>query len=373
MNNALYRRYRPKTLEELLGQDMVSEVLLNAAKQDKIGHAYLFYGSRGTGKTTAARLIAKIVNCEKRISDTTFQKKGEPCNECRPCKEIDAGHALDVIEIDAASNRGIDEMRNLKEGIRLSPISYKYKVFIIDEAHQLTKEASNALLKTLEEPPAHAIFILATTEYDKLLPTITSRTQRFNFRRPTFKTILNKLEKIADEEKLKINPKTLQLIARSADGSFRDAESLLEQVVSLGAGENVTDVEQILGKIGLERTATLAEYLIVGDMRKTLSYLEDVYESGSNIVQLAKDLIHHLRRTLALKYEPSLSVIFERELSEEEIKTLSRHATLITDEKRIIILLKSLIRAYGEMKYSPFAFIPLQVAIIENLIDSNKK
>jgi DNA polymerase-3 subunit gamma/tau len=365
MANALYREYRPKKLEDLLGQETVSNVLRNAAQEDAIGHAYLFYGTRGTGKTTAARLIAKIVNCEKRNNDPEFRKKGEPCNACRPCKEIDAGHALDVIEIDAASNRGIDEMRNIKEGVRLSPTSYKYKVFIIDEAHQLTKEASNALLKTLEEPPAHAIFILATTEYEKLLPTITSRTQRFNFKRPTYPVILKKLEKIITAEKKEIPKETLQLIARAAEGSFRDAESLLEQIISLNA-KNVTDVEAILGKVGMQKTATLAEYLIVGNIAKSLSYIEDIHEEGLHVVQLTKDIIQYLRRAVALKYDPSLATVYTRELSEEEITLLKEHAELITDEARIVRLLRSLIRAYGEMKYSPFAIIPLQVAIIEN-------
>ena len=163
MSLAIYRKYRPKSFANLIGQDIFADVLKNAAKADKISHAYLFYGPRGTGKTTAARIIAKIVNCETRASDPKFRSLGEPCNKCRPCVEIDEGRALDVLEIDAASNRGVDEIRNLKEGIRLSPTSYKYKVFIIDEAHQLTKDASNALLKTLEEPPSHTLFLLSPT------------------------------------------------------------------------------------------------------------------------------------------------------------------------------------------------------------------
>ena len=367
MSLAIYRKYRPKSFADLIGQDIFAEVLKNAAKADKLSHAYLFYGPRGTGKTTAARIIAKIANCETRASDPKFRAKGEPCNKCRPCTEIDEGHALDVLEIDAASNRGVDEIRHLKEGIRLSPTSYKYKVFIIDEAHQLTKDASNALLKTLEEPPSHAIFILATTEYEKLLPTITSRTQRFHFRRLPIQEILKKLNKIAIGENLKIDSAALELIATASEGSFRDAESLLEQVISLGDGVNLENVERLLGKVGLVRTATLAGYLLEKDLGAALDYLAEINESGYNLVQLNKDLIHYLRRVLSLKFDARLEEVFKRELTTEEIGWLKKHGAAIKDENYAINLIKSLIRAYSEMRYSPFAIVPLEIAVIENL------
>jgi DNA polymerase-3 subunit gamma/tau len=367
MSLAIYRKYRPKTLQDLIGQELVVEILKNAAKTNKISHAYLFYGPRGTGKTTAARILAKIANCETRANDPQFRKKGEPCNQCRPCREIDEGQGLDLIEIDAASNRGIDEIRNLKEGIHLSPVSYRYKVFIIDEAHQLTRPAADALLKILEEPPAHAIFILATTEYDKLPPTIVSRTQRFHFRRLPTQKILEKLNKIAVEEKLNIDTAALELVATAAEGSFRDAEALLEQVISLGQGTGLESVEQILGKVGFVRTAALAGYILENDLQAALEYLAEINEAGFNLIQLNKDLIHYLRRVLALKFDPRLEDVFQRELTPEEIAELKKHSALIQDEEKIIKLIKSLIRAYSEMRYSPFALVPLEIAIIENL------
>jgi DNA polymerase-3 subunit gamma/tau len=364
---AIYRKYRPRLLSEIVGQDLTVEILKNAAKEDKLSHAYLFYGPRGTGKTTAARIVAKIANCETRASDPKFRALGEPCNKCRPCREIDEGHALDVIEIDAASNRGIDEIRNLKEGVRLSPSSYRYKVFIIDEAHQLTKEASNALLKTLEEPPPHTIFILATTEVDKLLPTIVSRTQRFNFKRVPTQAILKKLNTIIRDEKLEIDSAALELIAASADGSFRDAESLLEQIVSMGNGTTLDSVERLLGKVGLVRTSTLAGHILADDLEATLSYLAEINEAGFNLVQLTRDLIHYLRRVLSLRFDPQLEEIFLRELTTEEVAIIKKHRAMVKDDTKLIAVIRSLIRAYSEMRYSPFAIVPLEVAIIENL------
>jgi DNA polymerase-3 subunit gamma/tau len=367
MSLAIYRKYRPKSLKDLSGQDLIVEILQNSAKESRITHAYLFYGPRGTGKTTAARILAKLANCKTREDDAEFRKKGEPCNKCRPCNEIDLGRALDVVELDAASNRGIDEIRNLKEGIRLSPTSFKFKVFIIDEVHQLTKQAADALLKILEEPPAHAIFILATTEYEKLTPTIISRTQRFHFRRIPTQLILKKLNKIAMSENIKIDNAALELISTAAEGSFRDAESLFEQVVSLGDGSSLANVEQILGKVGFVRTAALAEYILQNDLQASLEYLSEINEGGFNLVQLTKDLIHYFRRVLALKFDPQLEKTFERELTQDEIKQLKSHGNLIKDENKTINFLKSLIRAYSEMRYSPFPLVPIEIAIIESL------
>lgn len=363
---AIYRKYRPKTFEDLLGQEHIVEILRNAARQDRFAHAYLFYGSRGSGKTTTARLIAKMVNCEKRQTDKKFKEKGEPCNECRPCTEIDSGHALDVIEIDAASNRGIDEIRNLQEGIRLSPTSYKFKVFIIDEVHMLTREAFNALLKTLEEPPSHAVFILATTEYEKVPATISSRTQRFHFRKLALDEIIKKLNSIVKSEKLKVHDDALELIAALAEGSLRDAESLLGQITSLDQNVELKDVERIAGKIGYKKTAQLAEYLLKGSLKEALAYLHEIDQDGYNVVQFNKDLIHYLRRTLTLRANPSLESLYMKELTKDELSNLKKHAEM-ADGKKLITLIKSLIRAYGEMRYSPFAIIPLEVAIIENL------
>lgn len=367
---AIYRKYRPKKLENLLGQEAIVKVLKNAAIQDKLAHAYLFYGPRGSGKTTTARLIAKLANCEKRRDDSKFKSLGEPCNKCRACSEIDESKALDVIEIDAASNRGIDEIRNLKEGIRISPTSSSYKVYIIDEAHQLTKDAFNALLKTLEEPPAHAIFILTTTESEKMPATIVSRTQRFHFKRLSLQKITEKLQSICKAEKIKADDDALELIAASAEGSFRDAESLIDQIASLEGKITLENVEKIIGRVGFAKTAEMAETFISGNLEKSLNYLSQINEAGYNLTQFNKDLIHYLRRILALKFAPSLENEFKKELTDAELKMLKKHSQAIDSpakEQKTINLIKSLIRAYTEMRYSPFPIAPLEVAIVENL------
>ena len=363
---AFYRRYRPKVFEDLLGQEAAITVLKNAARADRLGHAYLFYGPRGTGKTSAARILAKIANCLTRASDASFRAKGEPCNHCRPCEEIDAGRALDVIEIDAASNRGIDEIRELRESIKLSPTSYRSKVFIIDETHQLTKEAFNALLKTLEEPPAHAMFILATTEYDKVPATILSRTQRFRFRKMPLAELAKKLKMIAKEEKLKVAPDAIELIAAAAEGSFRDAESLLDQLTALDEEVTAEAVERTIGTVGVARTAALADHILKRDLPAALASIRELSEHGYNLVEFTKDLIHYLRKTLTLKMDPRLEEIFREDLTDRELKELKAASALIVPETHIP-LLRSLIRAWSDMRYSPFQAIPLEVALIEHL------
>src|SRR3989344_3020598 len=366
MSLALYRKYRPKLLSELLGQETVAEILKNAAKAGRIGHAYLFYGPRGTGKTPTARLIAKLLNCEKRREDEKFRALGEPCNACRHCKEIDAQTSFDVIEIDAASNRGIDEIRNLKDSIRTSPSSAEHKVYIIDEAHMLTGPAFNALLKTLEEPPAHVVFVLATTEYEKLPATITSRTQRFIFKKLTKSKILSKLRLIATEEKIDIEPAALELVAAAAEGSLRDAESLLDQLSSVKGKIDLATAERLTGRVGFKKVDVLAELLLKDELEAALKYLSEVNEEGHNLVQLTRDLIHYLRKILALKLAPALEEAFHGELTGEELARVKSLGALMEPE-RGVALIKALIRAYAEMRYSPFAMVPLEMVLVENL------
>ncbi len=368
---AIYRKYRPQKLSDILGQEDLVEILKNSARLERLSHAYLFYGPKGSGKTTTARIIAKIANCEKRQKDNKFKELGEPCNECGSCLGIDKGNSLDVIEIDAASNRGIDEIRNIKDGIRLSPTSSRYKVYIIDEAHQLTKDAFNALLKTLEEPPSHAILIMVTTESEKMPATIISRTQRFHFKRLPLISIKEKLKSIAQTEKIKISDEALEIIASFAGGSLRDAESLLDQITSLeiktGSEKiEVKDVEKIIGQTRFLKISELAEFIIEENLSKALEHINKIDEGGYNMPQFNKELVHYLRKVLALKFSPDLENQFIKELTDKELKTIKEHAQSANPEK-IISLIKSLIRAYGEMRYSPFTLAPMEVAIIENL------
>ena len=363
---ALYRKYRPKKLEDVLGQETTVEILKNAAANNRLGQAYIFYGPRGSGKTSTARLLAKLLNCEKRRDDAEFAKLGEPCNECNECLSIDSQNAFDVVEIDAASNRGIDEIRNLKENIRTAPASAAHKVYIIDEAHMLTGAAWNALLKTLEEPPTHAAIVLATTEYEKLPPTITSRAQRFVFKKLSKATIMEKLAAIAKAEKIKIDDAALELIAAAGEGSFRDAESLLGQIASFSTKIDLDTAERITGRTGLKRVHTLAEAIVKKDLKNALTHIAELQDEGHNVVQLAKDLIHYLRKVLSLKINPALEKTFEKELTHDEIAAMKQLGTA-ADPAFLVKIERSLIRAYAEMRYSPFAAIPLEICLTENL------
>jgi len=363
---ALYRKYRPKKLEDVLGQDTNIALIKNAARQRRIGHAYLFYGPRGTGKTTTARLVAKLLNCERRAKDLAFEKLGEPCNECIACAAVDTQSSFDVIEIDAASNRGIDEIRNLKESIVSAPAHGTHKIYIIDEAHMLTPAAWNALLKTLEEPPRHAVIILATTEYEKLPPTITSRTQRFLFKRISKEHLIQKLKTIAKAEKIKIDDDAVELIATAGEGSARDAESLLDQAAGWGTHIDAKIIEELTGRVGTKKVHTLTLHILKNELPESLALLRSLSDEGHNMTDFTKDLIHYIRRALTLALNPALEKAYRAEFTQEELASLQSLAPLAQRESTIP-LLRALIRAYSEMRYSPFAMIPLEIALIEQL------
>ncbi len=366
MTIAIYRKYRPKNLSDIIGQEQVSETLKNAAKAGRVSHAYLFYGPRGCGKTTIARILAKIANCDKRATDPKFCALGEPCNECAACLEIETGRALDIMEIDAASNRGIDEIRSLKENVRTAPILLRRKVYIIDEAHQLTKEAFNALLKTLEEPPEHAMFILATTEYDKLPATIISRVQRYGLKKIPIGKIIEKLSVIAKAEGITASEEALAIIAETAEGGLRDAESLLEQAISLEkTDKDITaeEAEAMFGRAGFKKIGALTDRLISGDGAGALEALYAIDAEGHDLSRLMKDVIRHVRRVLVISYDPKMTDVFKDELT-DEVMAIMKEQSKKCDVKKTLSLMRALIEAYGEMKYSPFPIIPFEVAIM---------
>ena len=294
-SEVFYRKWRPQTLSEVVGQDPVTQTLRHAVESAKIAHAYLFCGPRGTGKTSTARILAKAVNCPDGAG-------GEPCNACDTCRSIAEGRALDVIEIDAASNRGIDEIRSLREKANYAPSLARYKVYIIDEVHMLTEAACNALLKTLEEPPPHVIFVLATTEAHKVLATIASRCQRFNFRRLRQPDVVNKLKLICQKEKIHIEPASLELIARAATGSLRDAENILQQMIAYYG--NRIELDQIQAELGVgwdSRVRELARCVVGRDVAAGLKIVNNLNSDGVDLRQFNLGLVEYLRGLLLIK------------------------------------------------------------------------
>ncbi|MCL6553239.1 MAG: DNA polymerase III subunit gamma/tau, partial [Firmicutes bacterium] len=292
---SLYRRWRPQTFEEIVGQERITRTLQNAIRAGRTTHAYLFAGHRGTGKTTTARLFAKALNCAQGPTPT-------PCNRCDACEAIARGTSMDVIEIDGASNTSVDDVRDLKEKIVLAPAQSRYKVYIIDEVHMLSVSAFNALLKTLEEPPAHAVFILVTTEPHRIPPTVLSRCQRFDFRRVSFSEIVGRLRTIAQQERLEVDDAALAQIARSADGSVRDAESILDQLSAYADGPIGPDlVTSVLGLVDEETAAALADAVIARDVAAALRLAQDATDAGKDPRQLLRTLLEYVRDLLLAK------------------------------------------------------------------------
>ena len=292
---ALYREFRPKTFDKVIGQDHIVKTLINQIERGTIGHAYLFAGTRGTGKTSCAKIFSRAVNCVKPV-------KGSPCGKCDTCKNLDSDTAVDILEIDAASNNGVDAIRELREKVKYPPIHGKYRVYIIDEVHMLTDSAFNALLKTLEEPPPHAIFILATTEVHKLPATILSRCMRFDFRLVSNQKLEQLLVSIFEKSDIKCDKNSISAIANAGEGSVRDTLSIADCVAAFGDGQIDYDITlNVLGLSDKEIVLTLAGYIIEGDIGGVLDEINSAYLAGKNLIVLTKDLTVHFRNLLTIK------------------------------------------------------------------------
>jgi DNA polymerase-3 subunit gamma/tau len=352
---ALYRAWRPQSFQDMVGQQHIIQTLQNAIREQRVSHAYLFSGPRGTGKTSAAKVLAKAVNCERGPGP-------EPCNECPSCLRITAGNVMDVQEIDAASNRGVEEIRDLRDKVKYAPTEVRRKVYIIDEVHMLTTEAFNALLKTLEEPPAHVMFILATTEPHKLPATIISRCQRFDFRRVALEEQSAHLAAICEKEGISADANALQYIARLSDGGMRDAVSLLDQISSFTDG-NVT-YEQVLGMTGgipSEQFARLATAILEGDMGLLLELVEQLMHEGKSADKCLENLMYYFRDLLMIKMVPRADQLTERVLNPAEFKDMA--AAFSRD--RLFQIVDTLNKYLGEMKYATHPQTLFEVALMK--------